>query len=523
MTGIIKVQKNKLIFIPILLFIVSFSFLSFNLSEQGPHRTEIDFDYAYSVVYFNLIKDGDFFHPCWNGSDNCELLSVEACDRYDHWVTTHGLMKHVFVGLGIALHGEDMSQSYIGKPPLCKPHNNPIPGVNIPEKSELSAARFFTPVLGSLTVVLAYFIGKILFNRFTGFCFSLLLLFNSLWFAYSRTITTETYVYFFTLLSFFLLLYSLKKKGKTRYSLLIISAIVFGIAFDTKAIAFMFLPLFIATIFLRNSYSEKINKKSFQTHHFFSRSIIICLIFSGVLLVSIVATLPFYWIGPFEQINFLKESLELHQEHEYNELHLPWEVDPSKLHIRFISTITVTFAPIIDTYYNNFSTEEIPKSVEFANNFSSIPLSILFLTGICYLIHSIKNRTTTGSEVLIIVWCISILVFLSTMTGSYSTSRFFVMMFFPIILIASYGYWKFFKMLLDKKLQIFSMTILIFSHAITTLIFWEELFYKPSTIWREPLLIKSQEAITHNEVLFPGVIFLGFFIAIGIYKLKTKV
>ena len=124
------------------------------------------------------------------------------------------------------------------------------------------------------------------------------------------------------LLSFFLLLYSLKKKGKTRYSLLIISAIVFGIAFDTKAVAFMFLPLFIAAIFLRNSYSEKINKKSFQTHHFFSRSIIICLIFSGVLLVSIVSTLPFYWIGPFEQINFLKESLELHKENEYNELHL---------------------------------------------------------------------------------------------------------------------------------------------------------------------------------------------------------
>ena len=109
------------------------------------------------------------------------------------------------------------------------------------------------------------------------------------------------------------------------------------------------------------------------------------------------------------------------------------------------------------------------------------------------------------------------------MTGSYTTSRFFVMMFFPIILIASYGYWKFFKMLLDKKLQIFSMTLLIFSHAITTLIFWEELFYKPSIIWQDPLLIKSQEAITHNEVLFSGVIFLGFFITIGIYKLKTKV
>ena len=42
--------------------------------------------------------------------------------------------------------------------------------------------------------------------------FALLLLFNSLWFAYSRTIMTETYIYFFMILSFFLLLYSFREK-----------------------------------------------------------------------------------------------------------------------------------------------------------------------------------------------------------------------------------------------------------------------------------------------------------------------
>ena len=519
MTKVFEERKTKQFVIPLLLFLVSFSILSFNLSEQGPHQDELDFFYAYSVVYFNLIKDGDFFHPCWNGDGECKLLSVAGCNMDDHWVTTHGLVKHVLVGAGIGLHGEKEWESYAPTPPLCKPHTDPIFGVNVPEKSELSAARFFTPILGSLTVVLAFYIGNFLFNRITGLSFALLLLFNSLWFAYSRTIMTETYIYFFMILSFFLLLYSFREKGRIRYPLLISSAVIFGIAFDTKAIVFMFFPLFLLTIFLRNSINEKLSRKTFQIKNYFPKSIAVSSLYTGILIVSIIATLPFYWIGPIDQIIFQKESLDA-----YNtgmSLHMPWDIE-SKLHVRFISTVSVTFFPVIDTYYNFFSPDNIPESVDRANNFSSIPLSILFITGIGFLIHSIKNKTVTGSELLIMFWVSSVFILLSTMMESYSPSRFFVMMFFPLILVSSYGYWKFFNTLASKRIQVFSFSLFIIAHAITTLIFWKEIFFKPSIIWLDPLFIKSQVAITHIEVLAIGIAFSIFFVFFGIKRIKIS-
>ena len=259
------------------------------------------------------------------------------------------------------------------------------------------------------------------------------------------------------------------------------------------------------------------SKNDFQIKHYFSKSIIISILFTGILVISIIGTLPFYWIGPVEQIIFQKESLDA-----YNtgmSLHMPWDIE-SKVHVRFISTITVTFAPIIDTYYNIFSPHNIPESVKFANNFSSIPLSILLVTGISFLIYNIKNKIITGSELIILFWASSIFILLSLMTESYSTSRFFVIMFLPIMLISSYGYWKFFKTLSNKKIQIISFSLFISAHAITTLVFWEEIFYKSSIIWSDPLFIKSQEAFTHPEVLGIGIIFVIFFISVGIKKIK---
>ena len=518
MTTISETSRRNKFLIPIFLFLISFSFLSFNLSEQGPHQDELDFFYAYSVVYFSLVMEGDFFHPCWNGDGECDLLSVVGCGMDDHWVTTHGLVKHILVGAGIGLHGEQEWESYKPEPPLCKPHTDPVYGVNVPEKSELSAARFFSPILGSLTVVLAFYIGKFLFNRITGLSFALLLLFSSLWFAYSRTIMTETYIYFFMILSFFLLLYSFKEKGKIRYSLLISSAVIFGIAFDTKAIVFMFFPMFILVVFLRDSINEKLSRKNLRIKKNFPKSISISSLYTVILIASIIGTLPFYWIGPVDQIIFQKESLDA-----YNtgmSLHMPWDIE-SKVHVRFLSTITVSFVPIIDTYYNFFSPDNIPESVQRANNFSSIPLSILFITGIAFLIHSIKNRTVTGSELIIMFWVTSVFIFLSTMMESYSPSRFFVMMFFPLILVSSYGYWKFFNSVHNRAIQIASFSLLIASHSITTLIFWKEIFFSPSIIWLDPLFIKSQVAVTNVEVLGLGMIFSVFFIIFGINRIRS--
>lgn len=509
-------NKNRVI-IPIVLFIFSFLLLSFNLSGQGPHQDEIDFLYAYSIEYFELVKNGDFFHPCWNGNGECEELSIESCDRIEHWITTHGFVKHLLVGTSVLLHGENEPESYSPKPPLCKPTNNPIPGENMPTQDELSSARFFSPVLGSLTVVLAFFIGKILFNRTIGIVFGSLLLFNGLWFAYSRTVMSEPYIYFFIMLSFFLLLYSFRKKQKIKYVLLILSAITFAIAFNTKAITIIVLPLFISTIFLRDFINQKLIFSNLKKKRFFSSSIAITIFFFTIILISIFATLPFYWPGPIQQLDLQKESLEDHNK--IFGIKLPWNKD-SKAYVGFLSTITVTFVPIIDTYYENFSSSEIPISANFANNFSSVPLSILFITGLGYLVYSIRKKQITGSELLILFWSFSAFILLSLMVESYSTSRFFVMMFLPILLVSAYGYYRFFTSIKNKKLLISSFILVISTHAITLLIFWETLFFKPDIIWLDPLMIKTQDAITHVEVLSLSLIFLIFFIIYGIKKIK---
>ena len=61
---------------------------------------------------------------------------------------------------------------------------------------------------------------------------------------------------------------------------------------------------------------------------------------------------------------------------------------------------------------------------------------------------------------------------------------------------------------MNKKLLISSFILVISTHAITLLIFWETLFFKPDIIWLDPLMIKTQDAITHVEVLSLSLIFL---------------
>lgn len=513
-----KFQEKRFV-IPIIIFFFSYVILSFNVAGQGPHQDELDFFYAYSIVYFDLAKNGDFFNPCWNGDGECELLSIKGCEMNDHWITTHGLIKHLLIGSSVLFHGEDSSKSYAAKPPLCKPHHQPLPGENIPTNTELSAARFFSPILGSLTIVFAYSIGRIFFNKITGLSFSIILLFNSLWFAYNRTIMTEAYIYFFMILSFLLLLYSFEKKGKIKYFLFIASAIIFGIAFDTKAIVFMFFPLFICTIFLRNSIGVKFLFKKIFTKKVFVNSIIISTIYFSIFFISIIATLPFYWIGPIDQIIFQKESLDAYSSG--MSLHMPWESD-SKIHVRFLSTITVIFAPIIDTYYNYF-VEEIPNSVKFANNFSSVPLSILFVIGIIYLLTSIKKKIISGSEILLLFWITSMFLFISTMTESYSTSRFYIMVFIPMIFVAAFGFNKFLMKIKNLNFKIVIFSIGIIAHALTTIIFWEELFFSPNLMWGDPLMIKFQDAIIQPYVIIPSVIFGVLILLVSIKKNNEKV
>jgi len=192
--------------IPILLLICSFVIYSINLEVQPTYVDEVTY-LAWGGVYFDLIKEGDFNNPCLKSLTGCELLFDP---NWGGVTINYTPVRNFFVGFGQYLTtGENEGHFYewscLGRPNPCW-----VPEL-APSREDYSSGRFFSAVFGSLTIVTAFFIGKILFNRTTGLFFSLILLFSSLWLVFSRIIMTEVYLYFFILLSILLLLKSFKK------------------------------------------------------------------------------------------------------------------------------------------------------------------------------------------------------------------------------------------------------------------------------------------------------------------------
>ena len=86
----------------------------------------------------------------------------------------------------------------------------------------------------------------------------------------------------------------------------------------------------------------------------------------------------------------------------------------------------------------------------------------------------------------------------------------------------AYGFVNCLNRILNKVIQkIFFITTIV-AHAVTYLIFWENINFNPEKIWRMPLDINFQKSIADPIVLFGAVIFLiSFFIIIGI-KAKSR-
>jgi len=196
--------------IPILLLIGSFSIYSYSLDGQRWMGDEVLY-LAWGGPYFDVIKEGDFNNPCLKGLADCELLYDPNWGGHN---VNYSSIRNFFVGFGLYLTtGEIKGDFYEWS---CLWWSSCWDPEKAPTSEEFASGRFFSPIFGSLTIVLAFFIGKTLFNRTTGLFFSLILLFSSLWMVNSRLMMTEVYLYFFILLSIFLLLKSFKKESKHR-------------------------------------------------------------------------------------------------------------------------------------------------------------------------------------------------------------------------------------------------------------------------------------------------------------------
>jgi len=495
--------------IPILLFSFSFVIYSYSLESQPSHLDEIVY-LSWGGPYFDVIKDGDFDNPCLKGLADCEFL-------YDpDWVghnVNYSPIRNFFVGFGYFLttgeiKGDFYEWSCMWFP--CWDFNN------FPTPEEFSAGRFFSPIFGSLAIVLAFFIGKILFNRTTGLFFSLILLFSNLWLIYSRLMMTEVYLYFFILLSIFLLLKSFKKESKHRIAYFIFGAISFGLAFNIKFFAIeLVIPILVMILFY-NSFNEKLHFRFFKNKKNLVKVTSLVLIFFVITSVTFVVTVPRYHDDTINKILKIgDESAGVG----YSSLPT---LEKNYL-FQTLATLQVTLLPyLMDSYIHDVFYEESQK-VRLANssppNHSTIPLSLFFFIGIIYLIQKIKTRNLKFSELVLLVWFTSLFIFVLLVVDYPTMERYYLPVMFPIMLIASYGLGRFIQQIQNQKEKILFFSSFIIAHSLYIISFFDEI-YLSRIFERNHLLTQSQLALNDPLVYVPSITFVMIFVLV---YLRTKI
>jgi len=512
-------EKNIVFLICVIFFIFSFFILEFNISEQGIFIDEV-FHHTFGLLWYDYVISGDLQNPCITGIGDCEM-PVMKCEGVDLRIATGGMVKGIFTGIGDELFS-NTEKTYYGNLEPCRPiHNNiSVSGENIPSSNELGSARFFFPIFGSLSVVVSFLIGRNIFSNLVGIVFGSALLFHSLFMLYSRIIQSEIFLIFFISLSILLTLLAFKKQNKIQFKYLILSGITFAFAINVKLTAVELIPLLFIIILWRSDLNQKFSISKIIEKKFFTKSILLLGIFSIVVFSSLFVTNPYYYSNPIEQLKGQFDGMQELSQH-YKENRSEWSTT-QKFYMPFLGTSSVTLVPLIDTYYHIFDSENIPQSALNGHTFTSIPLSVLFFIGIFYLINQIRVKKLLFSEVIILVWFTSFFIFTSLGVESYNSTKYYVLMILPITLIMSYGFSKFLNKISNNFPRIIFFITTISVHAITYLIFWENIYFNSEKIWRLPYDINFQKSILEPITLISSLIFLSvLFIIVGI-KLKSR-
>jgi len=386
----------------------------------------------------------------------------------------------------------------------------------IPSREELSSGRFFSAIFGSLTIVVAFFVGKTLFNRTTGLFFSLILLFYSLWLVNSRLIMSEVYLYFFLLLSIFLLLKSFKKENNHRKLFFILGAISFGFALNIKMLAIeLVIPILVMILFY-DSFNEKLNFKFFKNRKNILKVISFVLIFFVISSITFVATFPRYYDDTLNQITKIREEADLG--------FVSFPTAEKNYLYRTLLTLQITLLPyLMDPFVYDVFPDEAQKTTLIQSrgdpqNFSTIPLSLFFFIGLIYMIRKIKTGNLNFSEFALLVWFTSVFIFITLFVDRSGLERYYLPIMFPVMLIASHALWKFIKQIQNQKEKILFFMSFIIAHSLYIISFFNDIYFS-SAKWGSPLDMSSKYSLNDPLVYVSSIIFVVIFV---IVYLRTK-
>jgi 4-amino-4-deoxy-L-arabinose transferase-like glycosyltransferase len=173
-----------------------------------------------SIVFFSNLGSA----PMWAGD---ELIYFEWAS---HIVNSGDYLTPWAFG---------MECLWIGKPPLIIW----LMSFSLRVFEQNFATRFWSALFGVLSIVLVFYIGKLLFNRIAGILSATILLTFSNFYAYARLGWLDVPLTFFLLGSIYFFMMSEKAKKEKQYAIL--SGIFFGLALMTKQIAALLIPIII--------------------------------------------------------------------------------------------------------------------------------------------------------------------------------------------------------------------------------------------------------------------------------------
>jgi len=511
--------------IPILLLVCSFVIYSYNLEGQPWHGDEWIFN-AGGIVYFDLIKKGDLLHPCWSGIGKCDELNHYSWE----WPYHSGHVRHVLIGFGRDLAGADEGNPFAWSHFWDKGERKDfgiikksgedwkVEGENM-TLSDLAAGRLLSPVFGSLTVMLAFFLGKMLFNRLTGLTFSLILLFYGLWILFSRLAMTEVFVNFFILLTLILLIYSFKEKTLVNYKFFIFSAIVFGISLNTKFTSIELAFLLATIILFRKSFNNKLNFHLLKNKKEILKTFFLVFIFSIITISTVFLSNPYYYPDPINQLLDFSEA-----DKEFGLLNIP-SLENNNI-FRTFSTFHTILIPYLINYYDEpFGERPYHLTWDTPQTYSTIPLSLFFFVGIYFLVNKINKRNLTFAELLLLVWFTSLFL-LTILTVSWvHIERYFIPIMFSLIFISAYGLSNFLERIKNKKDRIIFFVLFLVSHSVYALSFWEKIYLSPYYYWNSQMVGQAMITTTiQNSIQDPLVylltIALLIFFIINCFKIR---
>ena len=326
---------------------------------------------------------------------------------------------------------------------------------------------------------------------------------------------TEVHYIFFSMLSLLLLLYAFKtREMKIKY--FISSAVSFGLALTSKLLSIEFAVLLLGIILFSGLFKKTDSVSKKRNIPKIGLSIFL---FFAISIFSLFLTEPGFYENPLKQISAMKTHMD-----NYN--HDVWYIGyPTINRIQVNTLLTVFHYGLFPSFIEKQITESHMNNTlgETSQTYSSIPLTIFFFVGFGYLMYKIKKFKNFVPETLVLIWFISTVVLSLAMAKDFSLERYLLPFGISIIFIASYGLWNFIKDIPYNKIKITFVIYAIFTHFVTTMLYWQEIYFSPGITWTDPLNYGTlQESLVNPFGFVINSIFVGFVLFMLIIRFRSK-